>query len=78
MQPILQTPKKFRKPINQILVNFDYNFLTKQLNINNIKIDGNKSNNEMLDIMNEISNIEKYNLNITKRIFNKFLSAYAG
>jgi len=74
----LQTPKKFRKPINQILVNFDYNFLTKQLNINNIKIDGNKSNNEMLDIMNEISNIEKYNLNITKRIFNKFLSAYAG
>ena len=74
----LQTPKKFRKPIKQILVNFDYNLSTKQLNINNIKIDGNKSNNEMLDTMNEISRIEKYNLNIVKRIFNKFISAYAG
>ena len=74
----LQTPKKFRKPINKIFINFDYNLLSKQLNINEIKIDGKKSNNEMLDIVSEISTIEKYNLNKAKRFFNKLLSAYFG
>ena len=42
------------------------------------QIDGKKSNNEMLDIIGEISDIEKYNLNKTKRIFNKLLFAYFG
>ena len=74
----LQTPKKFRKPINKIFINFDYNLLSKQLNINEIKIDEKKSNNEMLDIIEEISDIEKYNLNKTKRIINKLLFAYFG
>ena len=39
------TPKNSRKKIKKILINLDYNFLEKQLNINNLKIDGAESNN---------------------------------
>jgi hypothetical protein len=32
----------------------------------------------MIDVIKEINNIEKYNLNKTKRVFNKLLSSYSG
>jgi len=72
------TSKKFRKPIKKIIINFDYDLVGKELNIKDIKIDGIKNNSKMLDIMQEIKDIEKYNLNKTKRMFNKLFSAYAG
>ena len=56
----------------------DYDLLKKQLNINSIRVDKKDNEEEMLDIIKEISNIEKYNLNKTKRIFNKLFSVYAG
>ncbi len=73
-----KTPKETRKPIKNILIDFDYDLLKNQININSVSIDGEVNNNEMLDIVKEISNIEKYNLNKAQRIFNKILSAYAG
>ena len=73
-----QTPKKFRKPIKNIFVNFDYDLLSKELIINKIKIDGVENNNEILDFMIDINNIEKYNLNRIKRVVNKLFSIYAG
>ena len=72
------TSKKIRKPVKKININFDYNLVRKKLNIKNIKIDGIENNNEMLDIMQEIKDIDKYNLNKTKRMFNRLFSAYAG
>jgi hypothetical protein len=74
----LQTPKKFRKPLKSILINFDYDLSTKQLIIKKLKIDKNENNNEMIDVIKEVNNIEKYNLNKTKRMFNKLLSSYSG
>ena len=74
----LQTPKKFRKPLKSILINFDYDFSAKQLIIKKLKIDKNENNNEMIDVIKEVNNIEKYNLNKTKRMFNKLLSSYSG
>ena len=74
----LQTPKKIRKPLKSILINFDYDLSAKQLTIKKLKIDKKENNNEMIDVIKEINNIEKYNLNKTKRIFNKLLSSYSG
>lgn len=73
-----QTSKKLRKPIKNIFVNFDYDLLKKQLTINSLKIDQNISNDKMLEIIEEIRNTEKYNLNKAKRVFNKLFSAYVG
>ena len=72
------TSKKFRKPIKKVIINFDYNLVKKQLNIKDIKIDGVKNNTEMLNIMQDIKDIENYNLNKTKRMFNRLFSAYVG
>jgi len=74
----LQTPKKFRKPLKSVLINFDYDLSANQLIIKKLKIDKNENNNEMIDVIKEINNIEKYNLNKTKRMFNKLLSSYSG
>ena len=73
-----QTPKKFRKPIKDIFINFDYDLLRKELIINRIKIDGIENNNEILDVIREIRDIEKYNLNKSKRVLNKLFAVYAG
>ena len=73
-----QTPKKYRKPIKNIIVSFNYDLIKKQIDIKGVKIDGIEGSNEMFDIMKEISYIENYNLNRSKRLFNKIFSAYAG
>ena len=62
----------------EVIINFDYNLVKKQLNIKDIKIDGVKNNTEMLNIMQDIKDIENYNLNKTKRMFNRLFSAYVG
>ena len=64
--------------MKSILINFDYDFSAKQLIIKKLKIDKNENNNEMIDVIKEVNNIEKYNLNKTKRMFNKLLSSYSG
>ena len=75
-----QTPKKYRKPIKNIFVNFDYDLLRKELIINKIKIDEDEveNNNQVLDVVRDINNIEGYNLNKIKRVINKLFSVYMG
>jgi hypothetical protein len=73
-----QTPKNLRKPIKYFLINLDYDFSSSQVKVNNLKIDGNESNDGMINVLDDFGAIEDYNLNKSKRIFNKLLSAYFG
>jgi hypothetical protein len=73
-----QTPKNARKAVEKIFINLDYDLLTNQIDINDLKIDENESNDKMLDVIELISESNNYNLNKSKRIFNKLFSAYSG
>ena len=72
------TPKNSRKKIKKMLINLDYNFLEKQLIINNLKIDGTESNDGITDIIERFNNSVDYNLNKSRRIFNELFAAYSG
>ena len=74
----LQTPRKSRKQIKTMFINLDYNFFTKGLNINNLKIDNNESNNKMMDVIHQFNNSSEYNLNKSRRMLNQLFSAYVG
>ena len=73
-----QTPKKARKSIKKMFFNIDFNILSGELDVNNLKIDNTKSNAKMLNIIDEFGHNNNYNLNKTRRIFNKIFSAYSG
>ena len=75
---LFQTPKKLRKVVKKILINIDYDFSKDQMNLNTIKIDNFKNNDEIKDVINEFNASNDYNLNKSRRIFNKLLSAYIG
>jgi len=75
---LLQTNKKFRKPITNILINLDYNFLSKEINFNSIKVDGKKINSELLRIIEGFNNNEINNWNKSKRLLNTFFENYEG
>ena len=74
----LQTPKKDRKLINKIYLNLDYDFLMSQINLNSVMINDEKSNDEIRNVIIQFNDNNDYNLNKSRRIFNKFLSAYVG
>ena len=74
----LQTPKKDRKLINKIYLNLDYDFLMNQINLNSVMINDEKSNDEIRNVIIQFNDNNDYNLNKSRRIFNKFLSAYVG
>jgi len=74
----LQTNKKFRKPIKNIFINIGYDFLTKQIEFNNLKINDINVDNEILIILNQFNDNKSNNSNKSRRIFNKFFEAYAG
>ena len=75
---LFQTPRKARKAVNKIFINLDYDLLMDQVDINNITIDSVESNNKMLSVISEFNNSNDYNLNKSRRIFNKLFSAYSG
>ena len=75
---LLQTNKKFRKPIKNILINLDYDFLFNEINFNNIKIDNQEINDELLRIIDGFSDNEQNNWNKSKRILNSFFEIYEG
>tara|TARA_B110001450_G_scaffold119631_1_gene112778 strand:- start:1023 stop:2603 length:1581 start_codon:yes stop_codon:yes gene_type:complete len=74
----LQTNKRLRKPIEKVLINFDYDFLTKKINFNNVKIDGEELNDDLLGILDSFNNNNSHNLIKSKRIINDLFNAYAG
>ena len=75
---LLQTNKKFRKLITKISINLDYNFLTKKINFNNVKIDNQEINNELLRIIEGFNDEDLNNWNKSKRLLNAFFEIYEG
>ena len=74
----LQTPKKARKKLDNILINIDYDFSTNEIDFNRVLIDNIEVNNETLMIIDEFNFEEGNNLNKSRRLFNRLLSAYDG
>jgi hypothetical protein len=73
----LKTPKSSRKQIKNIFINLDYNFSSNKTYLNTVKIDGVEASNEILRILENLSETNN-NLNLSRRLINKMLSIYAG
>ena len=74
-----QSPKKLRKKIKKIDLNFTYNFDKKIININEVKID-NISNQKVTDIFKNISvkSDDLQNKIYFKKLINTALKNYVG
>ena len=75
----LLTPKKFRKKIQTINLNFSYNFDQKSTSFNNIKVDGKfekKLNQVMTGLNLKDSNLK--NKIYLKNLLNDAIKSYSG
>ena len=61
-----------------MLINLDYDFLSKAINFNNIKINNEQINNELLRIIDGFNDNELNNWNKSKRLLNIFFENYEG
>jgi len=75
---LLQTSKKSRKLIKQVLINIDYDFLTKQIDFNNVKIDNNEVNDKLLRIIDRLNDNNINNLIKSRVIINELFETYDG
>ncbi len=74
-----QIKKDFRKEIKQFQIDFNYNFNSKQISFDNVKIDNN-SDEKLDDFINNFNLQEKriFNKITFKNFVNDFFKAYAG
>jgi len=75
---LLQTNKKFRKPIKNIFINLDYVFLTNKITINNLNIDGKNGSEELSRISEVFIGNDLNNWNKNKRLLNRLIENYEG
>ena len=75
---LLQTNKRSRKPIKNILINLDYDFLTNQIGFNNFKIDNKNVSEELSRVIQGFNDNNFNNWNKSKRFLNILLDAYEG
>ena len=75
---LLQINKRFRKPIKNILINLDYDFLTKQIKFNNLKIENKEVSEELLIMMEGFSDNNTNNWNKSRRLLNSLFKTYEG
>ena len=74
----LNTSKKSRKKIKNILINLDYDFSSNEIKFNKVKIDNRVLGDQFLNIIEGFSNNNSNNLIKTRRLLNKLLSIYEG
>ena len=74
----LNTNKKLRKEINNILINLDYYFLQNEIKFNNVKINNRAVSNEFLNEIESFSDNNSNNAIKSRRLINKLLSLYDG
>ena len=74
----LNTNKKSRKNIRNILINLDYNFLKDEIKFNDIKIDNNRVSDKFLNIFEDLSDNSSNNMIKSRRLINQLLSIYEG
>ena len=75
---LLQTNKKDRKPIKNVLINLDYDFLTNQFGINNLKINNKKVDEKLSNIIKGFNDDNFNNWNKSRRFLNILFEAYEG
>ena len=75
---LLQTNKKFRKPIKNVMINLDYDFLTNQIKFYSVKIDEKYLSDELLRIVEGFSDNNSNNWNKGRRLLNTLFENYEG
>ena len=75
---ILNTDKKSRKDIKNILINLDYDFLKNKIKFNKIKIDNKNVNDQFFNVIEGLNEINSNNTVKSKRLINKLFSIYEG
>ena len=74
----LNTSKKSRKEIENILINLEYNFFKKEIKFKNVKIDNKDVNDQFLNLLEDFNDNNLKNIVNTKRLINKLFSIYEG
>ena len=75
---LLQTNKKYRKKIEKIIINLNYDFLYKEIKFNSIKIDNQEINNELLSLVSNFNDNSLNNWNKNRRLLNALFKLYEG
>ena len=74
----LNTRKKLRKDIRNILINLNYDFLNNEIKFNSVKIDNNEVSDQFLNVIEGFNDNNSNNLNKSRRLLNKLLNIYEG
>jgi len=75
---LLQTNKKFRKPIKKIFINLDYDFLSNKIKFNNIKIENKEINDGLSLLIDDFYYDNLNNWNQNRRLLNILFENYEG
>jgi len=75
---LLNTGKKSRKEIKNILINLNYDFLTNEITFNKIKINNNEMNDKFLNLLQGFSDNDSNNSIKSRRLLNELLNIYEG
>jgi len=73
----LNTNKRLRKTIKNIIVNIDYDFLNNEIKFNNVKIDNNKTSDQFMNIIDGFRDNNLNNLIKSRRLLNELIAAYS-
>jgi len=74
----LNTSKKSRKEIRNILINLNYDFLSNVIQFNNIKINNSDMEGQFLNIIDGFKDNSSNNLIKSRRLFNELFDVYDG
>ena len=74
----LNTNKKSRKDFKNIKLNIIYDFVSSQIEFNNIKINDNEVSDQFQNIAEGLTNINSNNVNKSRRLLNELIDLYDG
>jgi hypothetical protein len=74
----LNTNKKSRKDIKNIKLNIIYDFVSNQIEFDNIKIDNNEVSDQFQNVVEGLANNNSNNLNKSRRLLNELINLYEG
>ena len=74
----LNTNKKSRKVIKNVLINLDYNFLSNQVKFNKVKVDNNEVSDQFLNIIEAFNDNDTNNIVKSRRLINQLFDIYDG
>lgn len=74
----LNTNKRLRKNIKNVIINIDYDFLNNEIKFNNVKIDNNETSDQFMNIIDGFKDNNLNNLIKSRRLLNELINAYAG